>query len=179
MAVYFKRLLIIFLLCLLASLTPEARAQFGRTASILNIAPSRLLADPSRSRIYAVLPSTNAVDVIDTTSLSVTASIQVGSSPAGMSISQDGALLYVACSGSTVSAVSVISLDPLQTLPPISLSFPASNVAAGLDGRLYVASAGAPGGVVQVDTLTSSVQALQGENEQNLLLQISPDRRTL
>jgi YVTN family beta-propeller protein len=150
----------------------------------LDLIVNRLAADPSRSRVYATLPLTNSVAVIDTVSLAVIKTIQVGSNPVGLAVSADGSKLWVANSGSTTEAISVIDLTSLTALPAIGAPSTPSDVEEGLDHRLYVTPAsqnGAASGIMQIDASTGAFQGRLGGFEVYMggFLEISPDRKTL
>lgn len=89
------------------------------------------------------------VDVIDTTSLTVTQRIAVGSNPEGLDISNGK--LYVANSGglNTVkdSTVSVISLASLQELDRITVGENPGAVCTDSEGDVYVISRGNYGSI--------------------------------
>ena len=111
-------------------------------AKSLPINASRLLADPLRNRVYAAVPAINSVEVIDTTTLTVTSTIAVGSDPVDMAISPDGNTLYVANNGSNLwrpSPWSISTRSPSRHQPPRCPPAPVA-IAAGLGGRLYVSA---------------------------------------
>ncbi len=166
-----------------AARTLPAQAPLGQVAATYGFSASRLLTDPVRPRIYAAVPKTNSVAVIDTNTLQIVGTVFVGSNPVDLAISPDGNTLYTANRDSTTAAVGVVDLNTLQALPSLSLPGPAYTLAAGLDGRLYVSLLGpAPDGygLFQVDSATGAVQAhIDTDAYTNDSLQISLDRKTL
>ena len=120
---FFPLALVAFFLAPLA-----ARAQGAGTpvGTPFQFAPSKVISDPMRDQVYATVPIDNTVRVISTTDLTQTAIIQLptGSIPVDMAISHDLNTLYVANSGSTDFAISVINLTDL-TASPTSIHCPA------------------------------------------------------
>ena len=153
----------------------------GTEVAAYNYNPSKLLTDPARPQIYAAVPASNSVIVIDTNTFQVIATIPVGSNPADMAISMDGATLYVANSGSSIYAVSVIDLATLTLVTNYSLPGAAVAIAAGLAGRVYCSVSVNNGlTIYQIDGATGAVQAtFNPQIYDNNLFQISPDGKTL
>lgn len=106
--------------------------------TIFNRAVGSLAADPVRARVYATVPGDNTVIVVDTNSLTVTRTIQIGSIPQHLAVSADRSKLWVVNSGSTTSAVGVIDLTTLQALPSLSAPSLPYDIAEGAGHRLYV-----------------------------------------
>ena len=77
--------LVALLACLLMPLAARAQVTLGEVIGTLPIAPSKVLADPTRDQIYVAVPGDNTVRVIDTVNLVETAVLQlpVGSIPCG------------------------------------------------------------------------------------------------
>ena len=151
-------------------------------------AANRLLADPFRPRVYASLPYPSSVVVIDTTNLSILKQISVASEPLGMALSPDGKKLFVTETGydRTTGDVSdpvigVIDADSLLPLPNLAVPTALSDVAAGLNNRLFVASYinYLPSELFEVDATTGAV--LQSFPVVTLAghLALSPDLQTL
>ena len=174
------------LLILAASLlSPRlARAQdpLGRVAANLSFALSKLLADPVRTRVYAAVPATNSIAVIDTTTLQVVATVPIASDPVDMAISMDGNTLYVANNGSPLAAVAVLDLNALTVTTNFALPHAPVAIAAGLGGRLYVSASpdGFSTAIYQLDSATGTVQTTfnSGDYDNNLFA-LSPDGTTL
>lgn len=161
--------------------TATGSAPAGTLQAKFDFAVNRLASDPVRPRVYATVPSTNSVAVIDTTTLTVVQSVFVGSNPVGLAVSADGSKLWVANSGSTSSAVGVIDLNTLQALPSLPApNFP-SDIEEGLNNRLYVTPASQSGGIMEIDAATGAAQGTFGGFEVYTggSLEISPDRKTL
>jgi YVTN family beta-propeller protein len=163
---------------------PEPASFPGKLLQTLDIRVNRLAADPSRPRVYATVPGSNSVAVIDTVSLSIIKTISIGPEPVGLAISADGSRLWVANSGSTTGAIGVIDLNSLTALPSIPAPLLPSDVEEGLNNRLYVTPAsngGSLGGIMQIDASTGQHQGLLGGFEvyQGGFVEISPDRKTL
>lgn len=199
------RLLCCFLLCLPAAIHAQVAAQFGDVCFAQNIYNNRLLVDPTRDRVYVTFLTDQSVGVIDTTKLSVVAEIPYTGFAQDLALSADGNTLYIAegyvfAPPPTVNAssarsrsrrssrasafdsmVETLDLNTLQLGGSIPMPGPATNVAAGLDGRLYVTIEEKDGSnsLIQVDTGTGTVQATLSHSPNNLLLRTTPDRRTL
>lgn len=156
----------------------NAQLPFGSVAADISLTASKLLADPVRPRVYATVPATNLVAVIDTNTLEVIGAYPVGSTPVDMAISPDGNTLYVANFGSFVNGISVLDLNALAAGTPLTVAGQFVTVAAGLDGRVYAANHN--GECYQIDTAHGDAQT---EFASNLFysgqMQISPDRKTL
>ena len=188
-----KRLPGLFCLCLLLAVLfsdqalAQTQPQLGDVALLSTLGATRLAADPTRDRIYALVPANNSVAVIDTTTLAVTATVPIGTNPVDLSISPDAATLYVANSnseygaiGSGTDTISVLDLATLQTRAPLTLSAPAYSLAAGLNGRLYVETLTGNGDAIeQVSAATGKVQATFARDVAGPALAISPDGTTL
>ncbi|CAN5616850.1 hypothetical protein BH20VER1_BH20VER1_25060 [soil metagenome] len=142
---------------------------------------SRLLRDPVRSRIYATVPATNHVAVIDPDALAVITMVPVGPQPAGMSLSPDGSRLWVANSGSAAQGLTAVDLVTLTPVATLSIPHPAVDVEAGLEGRLYVTSPGGQIGIMQIDSSTGALQASFAPTAQARqgFLEMSADKKTL
>ncbi len=63
------------------------------------VAVTQFVADPARPRVYGTDFTTNHVYVFNTATMSIEATIHVGVGPRGLTLSPDGAKLYVANSG--------------------------------------------------------------------------------
>ncbi|MEZ0255741.1 MAG: beta strand repeat-containing protein [Chthoniobacter sp.] len=142
--------------CLLKCISTVSSAATGDLLTTFNFSVNDMVADPTRPLIYASVPSTNSIAVFNSDTLSLVATIPVGSNPMGLVLSPDGSRLYVANSGSTASAIGVVDLNTLQTLPSISAPSSPYYLAVG-SGRLYASSGN---GIMQFDlgtgTYTSS-----------------------
>ena len=154
-----------------------AQTTFGTVAATFPINAAKLLADPGRNRVYAAVSATNSVVVIDTTTFQTT-TIAVGSEPADLSISPDDTTLYVANSGSSTAAISVVDLNTLTTGPSLTLPGAAQTVLAGPSGRLYVTLTNSSY-LFQVDTTTGAVQTPFGMYFSGAPLLLGPDGKTL
>ena len=155
------------------------------------INPSKLLTDPTRFRVYALLPDDNSVAVIDTTTLTVTTTIPVGQDPVDMSLSLDRGTLYVANHYSAqetvgirhpvATAISAIDLGTLTVRATFALPDQPISVAAGLDGRVYASTNFQLQPVLyQFDGATGTVQTQFYPNFSTAsTLQITPDGKTL
>jgi YVTN family beta-propeller protein len=139
----------------------------------------RLAADPRRPRVYATEPASNSIVVIDTTTLSITATVPVGPSPLGLAVSADGTKLWVANSGSTTNGITVIDLNNLTTVGSFSTPVAPSSIVEGRDNRLYVSAKQGWNGVMQFDGATGTYQGSIGSFYDNEFLATSPDRKKL
>jgi len=151
----------------------------GQLRMSFNFEADDLIADPVRPRIYATVPATNSVAVIDTTTMSLVTTVFIGSNPRGMAISADNTKLFVANQGSTVNAIGVLDLATLTSLPSYSAPERPFDLAVGLAGRLYASSAS---GIQQFDTGSGTyVKTFPGYPNalSSGYLAITPDGNTL
>ena len=168
--------------CLLNSRVGHAQVPLGKEVASFSFTVSKLLSDPVRSRVYAAETATNSVIVIDTTTLTVAATIPVGSDPVDMAMSFDGSTLFVVNHGSTVSAISVIDLDLLAVTTTFSLPTSPEAIACDPAGRIYVETDGTfQRPTYQLDGATGAVLATFDISDAagNGLLAVSPDGTTL
>ncbi len=97
---------------------------FGWAAAVpiqeFPLVANHLQPDPARGRIYATIPASNSIVVIDTASLGITNTIFVGSGPNDMAMSPDGGKLYVTLT--TASQIAVVDLNTLSALPSLTVS---------------------------------------------------------
>lgn len=166
-----------------ASLSPAAPSPTPTPTPqiIFNRPIGRIAADPVRARVYAIARDDNAVLVVDTNSLAITATIPIGSAPRGIAISADRSKLWVANSGSTNFAIGVIDLNTLQRLPSLSAPALPYDIEEGAGHRLYVTHrVSAPGaGIMQIDGDTGAFLTSFGSADAGTFLEISPDRNLL
>lgn len=131
----------------------------------------QFLVDPIRPRIYGIDKVTNLC-VFNTETLSLEATIAVGASPQGMGLSPDNSKLYV--TSANIPHLSEIDLETL-TVRNLPLEHPPVDVAAGLDGRLYVSVA--YGLLLQLDSATGAIEETSDQSVDRL--ELGPDRKTL
>jgi YVTN family beta-propeller protein len=153
---------------------PKASTIPGTVLQKLAISVNRLASDPTRPRVYATVPDSNSVAVIDTVNLSILKNIPIGSNPTGLAVSADGSRLWVANNSSATSSIGVVDLNTLETLPSLPVPNAPYDVEEGLGNRLYVTSENH--GIMQIDARTgASLGNFYGAS----FLEISPDRKTL
>lgn len=152
----------------------------GDIRQIWGLSVNRLITDSLRNRVYASLPLSESVAIIDAAKLTLIKTIPVHSAPDGMAISADGNTLFVAERGATKPEIGVIDLNALVAEPSLPALFPTFDIAAGMDNRLFLTGWGYyKDKVVQLDSSTGEILALSGENLLSGYLQMSPDRKTL
>jgi YVTN family beta-propeller protein len=159
--------------------TPTATPQ-----TIFNHVIAHLVADPVRPRVYATVPGDNTVIVIDTASLTVTATIPIGLAPQGLRVSVDQSKLWVANSGSTDSAIGIVDLNTLQILPSFAAPVQPYDIEEGAGHRLYVTpdEQTFPNEIMQIDANTGTFQTSFGGSVsvyRGGFVAVSPDRNTL
>ena len=155
-------------------------AQSGILLKTFDIRASRLLLDPNRPRLYALLPRDSGVAVIDTDTNSVSNTITVDPNPTDLTISPDGTKLYVVSNGSTQTAISVIDLQSLTLVARLPLPVSTSAIAAGLGGRLYaLVNTSGPHAIEQLDATTGVAQGYVSRYVDTGYLRLSPDNKTL
>ncbi|MGO9109542.1 MAG: PEP-CTERM sorting domain-containing protein [Thermoguttaceae bacterium] len=132
---------------------------------------SGLLADPERPYMYATAGS--ELEVINTNTLAISASVSLPGTAAGMAMSADGSKLYIGGS----NGVYVVNAQTDSLLSTLSLGYPVSQVAVGLNNRLYVL------GDSQLAQVDATSGASTGPNVPVYIysggIQISPDSTTL
>jgi YVTN family beta-propeller protein len=69
-----------------------------------------------QDKLFVSMPSANKVAVIDTSSWSVAANIDVGSDPARLALQPDEAYLWVSCGENEQSGVAVVNLREMKTV---------------------------------------------------------------
>ena len=178
-----------FAILLFVSRAACAKTPLGELAAVFPYNASRLLADPARNRVYAAVPDSNGVIVIDTTTLQAVSVVPTGLNPVDMAISSDGNTLYVANAGyvsnpgALAGAVGVLDLNTLTLRASYGLPGPASAIATGLDGRVYVTATSYGGQesiICQLDGATGTIQTtFTNFSDDSGRLQISPDGKTL
>jgi len=95
-----------------------------------------IVAHPTRPYVYVSVANQNRVLVVNTLTLEIEASVGLGAGPAGMALSPDGNLLYVAHSAS--QTIGVMDTRTLEVLPGINVAQVPRDVEVGADGRLFV-----------------------------------------
>ena len=131
-----------------AILVQGARAQtsatFGQVIPLGGTAPSDIVLDESRQRLYLVNSSAGLVNVYDYSAQALIGSISVGTTPLGAAMSMDNEFLYVANHDS--SSLSVINLGSTSGVPGagVTVSLPAKpqGVEVGADGRAVICTDG-------------------------------------
>ena len=172
-----------FCLVLLTALPQPSTATQAETGIVLktfDVRADRLLLDPTRPQLYATLPASNGIAVIDTHSNTVVTTLTTGPSPGGLAISPDGARLYVLNGGSASAGIGVVDLTTLTVLPSLPTTFAVSSIVAGLGNRLYLAGYNYQD-VVQIDATTGDIEATLTPPDYGSLdlLAMSPDAKTL
>jgi gliding motility-associated-like protein len=88
---------------------------------------------------YVANVGDNTVSVINTATQKVTATIQVGNSPIGVSVSPDGSRVYVAVVGATAGGVAVINTATNTVITTVPITYYPNNVLVSPDGtKVYV-----------------------------------------
>ena len=157
--------------------------QSNTTSAFVNKFPfesGELVLDAIRRRIYATVPATKSIVVIDTDTLAVVKMIELGTPPISLAISPDGATLWVATNIAGPEAICAIDLNTFDRLPGLALPYAPSKIVAGLAGRLYVTTANDTQGIMQVNAVSGTVHpiAASGTTVPGYM-QLSADRHTL
>ncbi|HWE30258.1 MAG TPA: hypothetical protein VHB97_19765 [Polyangia bacterium] len=101
-------------------------------------APDGLVITPDGKKVYVSSNDSGVVDVISTTSDSITSMVSVGAQPAGLSITPDGRQVIVSVGGANEAAVIDTATDSVVSQTTVAK---AHNAAISPDGHLaYVAS---------------------------------------
>jgi DNA-binding beta-propeller fold protein YncE len=112
----------------------------GQLVATFNFGAGAMVYDYTRNRVYATVPASNSVAIIDAQQLLLLKMIFVGSNPQDLTISPDGSRLYVANSGATVNGIGIVDLNNLVALPAFTTSNTVWSVFAGLSNQLYALS---------------------------------------
>ena len=123
---------------LLAQVAPAAT--FGTVVSVTG-APTDLVLDELRDRLYIVNATENRVDVYSPGQKRLLSSIPVDNRPVAAALSPDARYLYVACYGSSI--LDVVDLDAVAVSRRVALPAAPQAVAAGGDGRVLITTSGA------------------------------------
>src|SRR5947207_6393413 len=137
-ASYRSRVVLCFLAAARICVPQTTGATFGDVIR-LGGAPSDIVLDESRSRLYLVNSNTGAVDIYDYANKLLANSIRVGSTPVAAAISMDGSRLYV--SNNASASLSVIDLNSSQVVETVSPPASPDRVEAGAHGRRLISRA--------------------------------------
>jgi YVTN family beta-propeller protein len=119
-------------------------------------APDGLVITPNGKKVYVSSTDSGVVDVISTTSDTVTSAIDVGAQPAGLSITPDGRQVIVSVGGANEAAVIDTTTDAVVSQTTVAK---AHNAAVSPDGhRAYVASQVSTAPAIVVVDLTGAAQ---------------------
>jgi hypothetical protein len=134
---------------------------------------SDFFVDPSRPYVYAT--SGSSVKVINSSTLAVVASISLPGNGYGMTMSPDGGKLFIA--GGSSGSIFVLDAGTWAALPSLTVSDSPTDVAMGLNNRLYVLGSG----IYQINATTgvSTGPNVPADFTYSGALRISPDRKTL
>jgi gliding motility-associated-like protein len=149
----------------------------GYTFTGNNSSPRGITISPDGSKIYVTnehpfdVSGHGTVDIINTVTHNITATIDVGESPLGVVMSSDGSKIYVANQGSNF--ISVINANTGATIGQIPLNQGASSLAATFDGSQLYVSAGAS--VSVINTASNQVIKTIGVGLNPVSMAVSPD----
>jgi YVTN family beta-propeller protein len=139
--VIFRLLLVLTLsLIVLAQNPVSSFASFGKVIS-LGGAPSDLIVDELRERVYVVQSVANRIVVWNYRDERVETTIGVGQFPLAGALSLDGSTLYVTNTQS--SSLSIVDLENNSVRNTVSLPARPEGVAVGNDGRVLITTQGA------------------------------------
>lgn len=117
-----------------------AQVTQGELVATFPFGAQSMVYDYSRNRVYATVPASNSVAIIDAQRLKLISMIPIGSNPQGISISQDNTRLYVANAGETATGIGIVDLNSLVALTGFSTASAVTSVFAGLNNQLYILS---------------------------------------
>lgn len=162
----------------LLGLTSEFAVAGGDLVASFDLSAHSFAKSPNGDLIYAST-SNNTVVAVDMNTLTITDTIPVGSSPAGVAVSADGLTLYVALRGA--NQIAVVDLNTKTLTTTIALPAPPFDIEA-TNGYLYATPNNQNvSGIMQVNLSTNSVSVFSGGVfiYSQGLLEISPDKNTL
>ncbi len=162
--------MVVFVIWILAPGLARA-ATIGTLEATYDFHSNGLLADPDRPYMYATTGS--QLDVINTNTLAIAATLSLPGTANGMAISSDDNTLYIGGS----NGVYVVNAQTDSLLSTLNLGYSVSQVAVGLNNRLYVLSGSQ---IAQIDARSgASTGASVPVNVYSGGIQISPDGTTL
>jgi DNA-binding beta-propeller fold protein YncE len=126
---------------------PVRASTLGTLETTYNFHASGLLADPQRPYVFATNGS--QLEVINTNTLAISGSVQLPGQGSGMAMSSDGSKLYIGA----LSGVFVVDAQTDTLQSTLSLGYPVTQLAAGLQNRLYVLG---PSKLAEVDATTGA-----------------------
>lgn len=159
-------------------LTSELGIAGGDLVASFDLSAHSFAKSPNSNVIYAST-SNNTVVVVDMDTLTITDTISVGSSPAGLAVSDDGLILYVALRGA--NQIAVVDLNAKVVTSTIAMPAPPFDIEAA-NGYLYATPNNQNvSGIMQVNLATNGVSVFNGNVfvYSQGLLEISPDKNTL
>ncbi len=131
--------------------TTTTGATFGTVIPLAGGTPSDLVLDQSRSQLYLVNTAGNRIDILSTSTNTLTGHISVGRGPLAAALSMDNAWLYV--TNGTDSSLSVISLATMAVAQTVTLPAAPQGIEVGADGRALVTTAGTGTAAAPANTL--------------------------
>lgn len=175
-----KKLAATFFVCFLAMINSQSTlAAIGEQLASFPFVSGDLLAHPNLPFVFSTNSTKNTVEVINSSSLSITRTIPLSGHPGDMALNADGSLLYVANFGNkSIDVIDVASLTLTRSIP---LTNAPHNVVAGPDNRLYTVTENASGGNRRIEQFdaTTGIPTGGSFSVNNGELNISPDRKTL
>ncbi len=178
-----RRILTVTMLAYLYLAQQTQAAQKGALVKTFAFGAAQFELDPTHHRLYATVPSTNSVAIIDTQSLTLLNTVFVGSNPFGLGLSDDGARLYVGNRGSTVNSIAVLDTGTMIIVNNFGLPVTPVDIAVGKDNIVYASPSGAATshGIMVTNGLTgqSYNEIAPRHTYTGGLLEISPDRLSL
>jgi DNA-binding beta-propeller fold protein YncE len=162
--------LVVLMLWILAPAMAKAATQ-GTSEATYNFHSNGLLADPGRPYVYATTGS--ELDVINTNTLAIAASVSLPGAANGIAIASNDNTLYIG----GANGVYVVNAQTDSLLTTLNLGYSVSQVAVGKNNRLYVLSGSQ---IAQIDaTSGASVGPSMPVSIYSGGIQISPDGSTL
>ena len=164
------------------AIAPAAASQFtylNTTAFSVSPNPDAIVLSPDGTRAYVAGETHRGINVVNTATNSVIASVGVGSSPTGLALSPNGRYLYVAnMFSNTVSVVDTTTLTVVATVP---VGNSPAQVAVSPDGtRVYVTNNGSSTiSVINAAGASSSVITTIGGGSAPYGIVISPNGQFL
>jgi hypothetical protein len=145
----------------------------GTVDATYSFGASDFFVDPSRPYVYAT--SGSSLEVINSTTLAVAQSIPLPADGYGMTMSPDESKLFIA--GGSSGSIFVLDTTTWTLLPSLTVADSPTDVAMGLNNRLYVLGSG----IYQIDATTgaSTGPYVPADFTYSGALRISPDRTRL
>jgi len=142
------------------------------------LSPTALVAEPQGRRLYIAEATAKQVDVFDTETAKVTATISIPAEPTGLALTTDGAFLYVTCA-EPQGSISVIETDTNRIIRRIRAGYGARAPVLSPDGKMLYVCNRFDNSVSVIDTRTNEHTTRTSVPREPFAADITPDGKWL